>query len=137
MTQHACPASYRKLPSRVSSSVAINRRARSRVVERTQEDRATGILIRRTAKVAHILVKLVLVPTPRSARRPGIINERCDPFESARGGRSEAVSLVEYRRSVAPVDEVDEEGAGGGRTNVCEQAAVGVYIGGLYLLGVL
>lgn len=137
MTQHACPASYRELPSRVSSSVAIDRRARTRVVERTQKDRFALIEIRCVAKEAHILVKLVLVPIARSARGPGIINQPGDPLEIARGERGEAVSLVEDRGSVAPVDEVDEEGAGGGRIVVCEQAIVGVYIDGLDLLRVL
>lgn len=105
---------------RVSSSVAIDRRARTRVVERTQKDRFALIEIRRIAKEAHILVKLVLVPITRSARRPGIIDQPGDPLESARGERGEAVSLVEDRGSVAPVDEVDEEGARGSRISVCE-----------------
>ena len=38
---------------------------------------------------------------------------------------------------MAAVDEVDEEGAGGGGIGIGEKAAVGVYVGGLYLFGVL
>lgn len=35
------------------------------------------------------------------------------------------------------MDEVDEEGAGGGGTGIGEKAAVGVYVDGLFLFGVL
>ena len=38
---------------------------------------------------------------------------------------------------MAAVDEVDEEGAGWSRTGIAEKTAVGVYIDGLYLFGVL
>ena len=124
------------IPTPFSSRVAINRRTSGRIVERTQEDRCTGAQIRCAAEVTHGFVQLIFI-SGRGAREPNGTVLRGDPIESTGGGRGEAASLVVNRGSVAAVDEVDEEGAGRSRTGICEKAAVGVYIGGLCLFGVL
>ena len=98
----------------------------------------TGTQIRCAAKVTHSLIKLIFTSSRRrSAREPNVAVLRGDPVESTGGGGGEAASLVVNRGSVAAVDEVDEQGAGGGRGGVCEEAAVGVYVGWLGLFGVL
>lgn len=99
------------------SSVAINRRIRTRVIERTQEDRNTRADIRIATKKAHQLIHPVLAPR-RTAGEPGAVFWLADPLERTRrgGGEVEAVvgALEEDLVPFAKVDEVDEDGAGGG-----------------------
>lgn len=118
------------------SRVAVNRGTSGRIVEGTQGDIDTIVQIWGTAKDAHYFIQLIFVPG-RGAREPGIVVVSGDPIESTGCVRGEAVPLIEDCGSVAAVDEVDEEGAGGGRSCICQQAAVGVYIDGLFLFGVL
>lgn len=99
------------------SSVAINRRIRTRVIERTQGDRNTRADIRIATKIAHQLIHPVLAPR-RTAGEPGAVSWLADPLERTRriGGEVEAVvgALEEDLVPFAKVDEVDEDGAGGG-----------------------
>ena len=98
----------------------------------------TGTQIRCPAKVTHGFIQLVfVVSSVRGAREPNVAVLRGDPVEGAGRGGGEAASLVVDCGSVAAVDEVDEEGAGRGGCGVGEEAAVGVYVGGLELFGVL
>ena len=119
------------------SRVTINRRASSRIIKRAQEDRRTGAQIRRTAEYTHGFIQLIFIASRDGAREPHVTVLRGDPVEGAGGERGEAVSLVVDCGAVAAVDEVDEEGAGGSGIGIGEKAAVGVYVDGLGLFGVL
>ena len=98
----------------------------------------TRAQIRRPPEITHGLIQLIFTSSRRrGAREPNGAVLRGDPIESTGGGGGEAASLVVNRGPVAAVDEVDEQGAGGSRGGVGEEAAVGVYIGWLGLFGVL
>ena len=98
----------------------------------------TRAQIRRPPEITHSLIKLIFISSRRrGAREPNGTILRGDPVESTGGGGGEAAPLVVNCGPVAAVDEVDEQGAGGSRGGVGEEAAVGVYIDGLGLSGVL
>ena len=105
------------IPFKALSSVAINRRIRTRVIERTQGDRNTRADIRIATKIAHQLIHPVLA-SGRTAGEPGAISWLADPLERTWrvGGEVEAVvgALEEDLVPFAQVDKVDEDGAGGG-----------------------
>ena len=117
-------------------SVATSSRIRPRIIKRTQTDAITLVRIRRDAEFGHLLIHLVLA-IRRVTRVPQWIGFLSNPLQVTRRRVCFLAIVIQNRGTVTEVNEVDEDGAGGGGASVRQETVVGVYVDGLRGRGVL